>query len=181
MANPSFSVTAKPTWRDVMGRFTKAEKDLLEARRDELRIEGRYLVGLVQKKLQAKTAPYDSSSLTSRIRFNTRVVGDDVRLSVTAPGQARPHRIQARNVGALAFFWPKVGMQTFVPRRGGFRTHVTADGRLFIGKGYVDHPGGSLEPLMSPIMEASGDEWLATRGQIALARISTRYVDSLTK
>jgi len=177
----SFDVTVKPTWRDVAGRFSKAEQVLIDARRDELRVEGRAIVDLVQKKLQAKTAPYNSSSLAKSIRFNTRKVGNDVRLNITSPSKAGPHKIYPRFANALSFMWPKAGRRVVVPKRGGFKTHVRANGTLFVGKGYVDHPGGSLEPLMNPIMQAAGREWLAQRGQQALRRMSTRYVESLTK
>ncbi len=176
-----FTVTAKPTWRDVMGRFSRAEKELLEAGRDALRGEGRQIVSLAQRKLQEKTAPYDSSSLANGIKFNTRILKNNVRLNVTAPAKAGPHEIRPRFAGALAFFWPKAGRQVIVPKRGGFKTHVRENGTLMVGKGKVDHPGGTLVPLMGPIMEAAGNEWLTTRGDQVLRRLTTRYTDSLTK
>lgn len=180
MANVAFRIEARPTFRDLQGKFAKAEDALLAARRDELRAEGRIIVQLVQGGIRRKVGKYDSSKLESGVRFNTRQTGETVSLNVTVPARARPHRIYARYAKALAFFWPRVGMQTFVPKRGGFRTHVR-NGSLMVGKGYVDHPGGSLVPLMTPILKEAGQDWTQQRGLITLRRISTRYTQELTK
>lgn len=177
MANIALKIVTRPTFRDLQGRFAKAEQALLDAKRDELRDEGRYLVQQFKDNLRAKIG---ENKLENAIRFNTRQVGDNVRLSVTAPGHARPHRIAARNASALAFNWQRVGMMTFVPRRGGFRTHVR-NGQLWVGKGYVNHPGGSLEPLIVPILQRTSDEWTATRGRRVLQRMTTRYTQELTR
>jgi len=174
-----FTVESRPTFRDLGGRFARANDDLLDIRREELRTEGRFLVNLTKKKLKDKTAPYSSSKLENAIRFNTRSDGQTVRLSVTTPSQAGPHKIAPLNAQALAFNWPRVGMMTFVPRGGGFKTHVRA-GQLWVGKGYVDHPGGSLVPLFTPLLEDANSEWSNTRGRAVLNRISLRYVKSIT-
>ena len=173
----AFRVTVKPTFRDLQGRFARADEALLAAKRDELRTEGRYIVELLSRRLEAKIGP---NKIEKGIRFNTRETGTSVKLNVTAPGKARPHRIEARNKKALAFFWGKVGMQVFVPKRGGFRTHVRG-GNLWIGKGGVDHPGGSLVPLIRPILKDVSEEWTRSRGRIALRRMATRYATELTK
>lgn len=178
MATPAYRVITRPTFRDIQGRFTAAEEELLDARRDELRREGRFLRREIIERLRVKV---DGPSKIERgIRFNTRVRGDTVRLNVTAPGRARPHPIRAVNARALAFFWPRVGMQTFVPRSGGFKTHVRG-GALWIGKGQVDHPGGTLVPLLEPILRDVSRDWERTRGRIVLNRISTRYEAKLTR
>ena len=172
----AFRVIVKPTFRDVQGRFAKAEKALLEAKRDELRVEGRYLVEMVARRLQAKIGP---NKIEKGIRFNTQQSANSVKLNVTAPGQAKPHRIEARNKAALAFFWPTVGMQVFVPKRGGFRTHVR-NNALWVGKKGVDHPGGSLVPLIQPIIRDVSDDWLQSRGREVLQRMALRYVSGVT-
>ncbi len=174
-----FTVTSKPTFRDLQGRFARAEKELIDIRRDELRAEGRLLVKLVQKKTEQKVKQRNAK-LEQGIRFKTFISGDDVRLSVTAPEKAAPHRIQAKNAKALAFGWPKIGMNVIVPKAGGFKTHVR-NGRLWVGKGYVDHPGGTLVPLFTPILAASLREWESSRGRIVLNRISLRYVAEVEK
>lgn len=180
MANVAIRIKARPTFRDLQGRFAKAEESLLETRREELRNEGRVIVQLIQGGIRRKVGQYDSSKLESGVRFNTQQRGNTIGLNVTVPAKARRHRIYARNVKALAFSWPRVGMQTFVPRRGGFRTHVRG-GELWVGKGYVDHPGGTLVPLMTPILKDAQQDWSQSRGMIVLRRISTRYTQELTK
>jgi hypothetical protein len=179
MANFSYRIESRPTFRDVAGRFAKANEELIDEARRRLRSEGPVIVEIARKHLRAKTAPYSSAKLEVGIRYNTRITQQGVRLAVTAPGKAGPHRIYARRARALAFNWPKVGMMTFVPKRGGFRTHVR-NGALFVGKGYVDHPGGTLKPLMEPIMEKTQDEWFNTRGRVILSRISTRWAKTAT-
>ncbi len=172
-----FTVTSKPTFRDLQGRFAKAEKELINIRREELRQEGRALVKLVQKKTEQKVKQRNAK-LEKGIRFKTFQRGDNVELSVTAPEKAAPHRIQAKNAKALAFGWPKIGMNVVVPKAGGFSTHVR-NGRLWVGKGYVDHPGGSLVPLFTPILAAALREWESSRGRVVLNRISLRYITEL--
>lgn len=180
MANVAIRIEAKPTYRDLQGKFTRANDALLTAKRDELRGEGRIMVDSIRGKIRTKTAPYSSVKLEQGVRFNTRQSGETISLNVTVPARAGKHRIQARFARALSFFFGRIGMQLIVPRRGGFRTFVK-DGRMFSGKGYVDHPGGSMVPLLKPILEDEQREWSQTRGLVALRRISTRYTQELTK
>lgn len=60
---------------------------------------------------------------------------------------SKPHVIRARNSSAMAFFWPRVGALTFVPktpsRFNGFRGGV-----YIIGKGFVRHPGTEANPYL---------------------------------
>lgn len=170
------SITARPTFRDVAGRFAKANEGLLDSKRDALRREGAVLVQLVRAELNEKTKGR-SDRLGSAVRFNTRVNNsNEVRLSVTAPAQAGPHRIYPRNAGALAFSWGKAGAFVIVPRAGGFRTHYGKDGILWVGKGYVDHPGGSLVPLFSGVMDRALNSWQASGGNEVLRQIASRYI-----
>ena len=60
----------------------------------------------------------------------------------------KPHKIAPRRAGALFFFWTKVGIYTVVPKAGGFKTHM-AGGKLWIGKGFVQHPGTKPNPFPS--------------------------------
>jgi len=82
----------------------------------------------------------------------------------------KPHKIAPRPANALYFFWTKVGMYTVVPKGGGFRTHV-AGGKLWIGKGFVQHPGTQPNPFPSralarlkadidKILAALGERWI---------------------
>lgn len=64
----------------------------------------------------------------------------------------KPHRIAPRQAKALTFFWTKAGLYTVVPKAGGFRTHQ-AGGKLWIGKGFVQHPGTAANPFPARALE----------------------------
>jgi hypothetical protein len=64
----------------------------------------------------------------------------------------KPHRIAPRRANALYFFWTKVGVYTVVPKAGGFKTHM-AGGKLWIGKGFVQHPGTKPNPFPARALE----------------------------
>lgn len=61
-----------------------------------------------------------------------------------------PHTIKAKRKNALAFFWPKVGMVTIVPKRktGTGVRKGKKGARFIIGKGFVRHPGTKARPFM---------------------------------
>jgi len=83
----------------------------------------------------------------------------------------KPHKIAPRQAGALHFFWTKVGVFTVVPKGGGdFKNHM-AGGKLWIGKGFVQHPGTKPNPFPSralarlkadvdKLLEKLGDRWI---------------------
>lgn len=64
----------------------------------------------------------------------------------------RPHKIAPRRANALYFLWTKVGYYTVVPKASGFKTHV-AGGKLWIGKGFVQHPGTRPNPFPARALE----------------------------
>lgn len=64
----------------------------------------------------------------------------------------KPHKIAPRRANALYFFWTKIGMYTVVPKGGGFKTHM-AGGKLWIGKGFVQHPGTKPNPFPARALE----------------------------
>lgn len=58
----------------------------------------------------------------------------------------KPHKIASRNKSALYFFWTRIGVFTVVPKAGTTKTHM-AGGKLWIGKGFVQHPGTQPNPF----------------------------------
>jgi len=177
MAKQGLKLTVKPTWRDLRGRFARAEQALLDERRDQLRQEGPKLVNILKGKLRAKIG---ESVIEKGIRYRTAVKGDTVELKLSAPNKAKPHPIRPRNAGALHFFWGKIGMTVVVPKGGGFKTHARGN-TLWVGKGRVDHPGGSLVPLINPLIEDVAQEWLSRDGRTIVAKMATRYAAEVTK
>ena len=82
----------------------------------------------------------------------------------------KPHRIAPRRANALYFFWTKVGVYTVVPKSGGFKTHM-AGGKLWIVKGFVQHPGTKPNPFptralarlksdVDKLLQTLADRWI---------------------
>lgn len=173
-----FTYTAKPPFRDLKGRFAKADKGLLEDRREMVRVLGRRYVAFAQEE-----APKKKGDFARGIFYRTFNKGDTVGFNTYMPqplgkfivGGTKPHPIAARNKGALYFFWPKVGMFTVVPKGGGFRTHVSGS-KLWVGKGYVSHPG--TKP--NDFTERAYNRWLP-EAEPALRQISRRWVATVTQ
>ncbi len=167
-------IISKPTFRDLRGRFARADEALLTEKRERIRALGRRYVEIARQEAPERTGKFRKSLI-----YRTFQSGDEV--GFTAYSQqplgtfivlgTKPHIIQARQKSALYFFWPKVGMDTIVPKGGGFKTHV-AGGRLWIGKGYVNHPG--TQP--NPYHERAYATWLP-EAEIELRRISLKYVE----
>ncbi len=171
------SYTVKPPFRDILGRFTKADAELIKGKRDEMRTLGGNLVS----KLKAAAPVGKSGKFRDSHSFKTFERGKDIELRTYSASPlgtfirlgTKPHKIAAKRAKALAFYWPKVGMMTFVPRAG-FPITGEAGGNFWIGKGFVNHPGTKPNPYheralasMSPAMQES------------LRKIAGRYVESL--
>lgn len=138
------SVTFNPQLRDVRGRFVKAEKLLMENKRKAVRLLGRRWVEIAREEApEGKTGKFRES-----IRYRTFVKDKEIGFTSSSAqplgtwitGGTRPHRIYPRRANALYFYFGRAGKWTVVPKGGGFKTHVSG-GKLWIGKGYVHHPG----------------------------------------
>ena len=82
-----FRYTAKPTFRDLHGRFVRAERALLEIRRDEMRAEGRRFVEIAQS-----LAPGGAGhTVAKQIGFQTFVQADAVGFKTQTGPIARYH------------------------------------------------------------------------------------------
>ncbi len=133
--------TVRPSYRDVAGKFVKADEQLIADKRDMARRIGQDWV----KKMREE-APKKSGEFAKGIRFRTTVAGEQINMSGTIPqplGEfiiegTQEHDVSARNANALAFFWPKIGKMVFVPKIPG-PTYETDD-FLVIGKGFVTIP-----------------------------------------
>lgn len=173
----TFSITASPSFKDIAGRFARAEKILLDARRDEMRELGkRFVVLLKDEAPRGKTGKFRQS-----IIYRTYQDGSDLTLRTyhAQPlgtwiiGGTEPHKIQANSAGALYFFWPKIGKFVVVPKAGGFKTHVRGD-ELWVGKGFVTHPGTKPNDYASRAFERGKDDINAS-----MRKITNRYVMAL--
>lgn len=137
------SITFKPTIRNVRGQFAKATKKLVENQRKATRVLARRWVVMAKEEAPSKTGKFRKSikykefTKKAEVGFSTESKQPLGRFIVYG---TRPHKIRARRKKALYFFWGKIGKFTVVPKGGGFSTHM-ADNKLWIGKGYVQHPG----------------------------------------
>ena len=102
-----------PTFRDLRGRFARAEKGLLSSYRDFLRGEGRRMVDLLKEEAP-RSSEGEGEHFADRIRFKTFVDGAErVGFKVSMPEPlgtyilegTRPHTISVRSAKTLAFFW----------------------------------------------------------------------------
>lgn len=129
--------------KDLKGRISQATEEMQADILSSAKIIGEHLVMHLQGQAPQKTGQFaqgiesdiETISGGAAIRtYSPKPLGNFILMGT------RPHKIAARNANALYFFWPKVGMDVIVPRDGGFTTHI-GKGKLWIGKGYVDHPG----------------------------------------
>lgn len=174
----TFDITFKPPLRDVSGRFAKASKALTEKKRDEVRLLGKRWVQIAREEApQGKTGRFRRS-----LNYRSFEEGGDVgfrAISAQPLGTfiimgTKPHEIKARRAGALFFFWQKIGRFVVVPKGGGFRTHV-ADGKLWVGKGHVDHPGTQPNPYNVRTYE----QW-KPEAQQAMRRIGRDWIITMS-
>jgi len=105
-----FRLTSKPTFRDLRGRFTKANEQLLQDRRQLVRDQGKRFV-----KLAIDEAPERTGKFKKSIRYKTFVEGNGVGFTVTTKQPlgtfivrgTKAHVIPARRAPALRFWWDK--------------------------------------------------------------------------
>jgi hypothetical protein len=179
---PQSSITFNPTFRDIRGRFARADANMLRNKQEAVRVLGRRWVEIAKEE-----APVRSGKFRKSINFHVfaKNTGDKSKAEVGFTtssqqplgrwivGGTRPHRIYARNKKALYFFWGKVGMYTVVPRSGGFSTHVSG-GKYWIGKGYVNHPG--TKP--NPYLDRTYGRWV-TEMEREIENVADRFVIDL--
>ena len=154
MANPRLVTHTEitPGLDRVKGRWIRADKDFNRRNWDLMGYWARRAKALTQAEAPVgKTGKFKKGIWAKRYRRSKTIVGFNITVpqpigTFILEGTKR-HPITARKARALVFFWPKVGMVTVVPKRGGFSTHVK-DNIYWVGKGYVDHPGTKANPFI---------------------------------
>jgi len=176
----AFKLEINPTFREMNGRFTRANKNLLEDRRDLVRTEGRRLVRITRKEIDDSTS--GSGKFAQGVRFRTFNRGDQIGLTLSVPQPlgrfllegTKPHRIVAVNARALRFTSGS-GTVVMVPRNPSYARSHFRDGVLWSAKGYVDHPGTKANPFI----ERAKDKWLPG-ALVSIRRIATRWATTVT-
>lgn len=76
----SFEIVLRPPFRDIRGRFAKAERGLLRDRREGMREEGRRFVLIAQEE-----APKRTGRFAAGIRYRTFIDGETLGFTATTP------------------------------------------------------------------------------------------------
>ena len=155
-----FKVTSNPTFRDMKGRFAKANTSLLNARRQEMKSLGRK-----HKDALKRFAPRDTGKFAAGIRFQTFQRGDSIGFTVSTP---QPLGTWLRPPGTKP--------HTINPRRPGGMLRFTVNGVEVFARS-VKHPG--YKPPNDFVKEAT--ESMQTERLRALRRMSTRYIEQVIK
>lgn len=132
MAELAYTLTQKPTFRALNGRFSRATKALFKERRAQLKPEARRLIDLLQEE-----APRATGEFADNLRFRTFEEAGNIgfRVSMQSPlGKfitegTRAHPIVAKRAKALHFF---IGAEEFF--RFGVKHPGTKPNR-FVGRG----------------------------------------------
>lgn len=149
-----FRVTSKPTFRELSGRFAKANQTLLDVRREEMRDLARQHVSILQRHAPRKTGAFAAGH-----RFRTYQRGDTIGYSTSAP---QPLGKWLRPPGTR----PHV----IVPKASGYPLRFEVNGRI-VRTYRVNHPG--YRPKSDYVEDAYNE--FRPQLQTALRRISTRY------
>jgi hypothetical protein len=104
MANSAFELKFKPTFKNLQGRFVKAEKQVLQSQRDGMRDQGRRYVTLAREE-----APEDTGVFKKGIGFRTFISGNTAGFRVHMPQPlgnfivkgTKPHTILPKTKKAL--------------------------------------------------------------------------------
>lgn len=155
-----FRVTSKPTWKDLRGRWASANQQLIDIRRDELRVLARRHVIVLQKHAPKKTGKFASEH-----RFRTFQRGDSIGYTTSAP---QPLGKWLRPPGTK----PHV----ITPRGPGYPLRFTVGG-VEVRAWSVNHPG--YRPATDYVEDAYREFKPELRA--GLRRISSRYVEQVVK
>ncbi len=156
-ASTTFRLEINPTFRELNGRFVAANRQLLEDRRDEVRLLGSQMVNYLQEE-----APKLTGEFARNIRYRTFQQGDKVGFTTSSPqplgrwivGGTKAHEIRPRGQG-YPLHWVKGGQHFYAYR--------------------VWHPGTKPNDYVG----RARDRWQPDARQ-ALARISLRYSARVT-
>lgn len=162
---PIITVTSRPPFRDIHGRFIHAEKAMLEEKRDQMRKLAKDWVEAAKKEAprgkgqrsgrfvqSISTKTFISKNEVSFRAYDAMPLGGWIREGT------KPHIIRAKNARRLYFYWPR-----------GFR-----------GPGWyafvrVHHPGTKPNPYHIRATKV----W-RMKAVAALQKISRKYTVTLT-
>ena len=159
---PGIRTTVQPSFRDILGRFTKANKELLNDKRKMMKQLGSKMVGF-----ERAEAPKKTGRFAKGIHYKTFVRGEIIEMRTYSPEPlgtyitkgTKAHLIVARKASALRFFWESG------PRGAG----------IYFFK-WVMHPG--TKP--NPYVDRAYARWYPG-AKIELSRIALNYKSRVVK
>ena len=143
---PAVGIKVVPSFRELNGRFARANEGLLEGRRDLMRVQGRRFKELAQQEAPSRTGEFKGN-----IRFRTFVQAEALGFTVSSPEPLSTfiqkgtvaHEIVPRFAKVLRF---TVGAAGAAGAFGGlFAQQVVFTQR-------VSHPGTKANPFMGRAM-----------------------------
>lgn len=170
-----FQLRSIPPFRDKRGRFQAAEAALNRERQAVIASEARRFLRYAREEAPGRRYPrqLDVATFMQGTHLGFHLTGPEPLSTFILKG-TRPHRIAPRRARALRFFWPRIGAAAVVPRQAGFRTHFRG-GVLWIGKGYVNHPGTRPNRFVGRAFR----RWLPGARKV-LRRLSDAFVREFT-
>lgn len=156
MSKTSFKITAVPTFRDLQGKFARANDHLLEDRRALMRE-----LAITARDIYREEAPEDTGEFKRGIRYRTFTSGDEVGFSISTP-----QPLGRFIVGGTA-------AHVILPR-GNYPLRFEIGGTVIFAR-KVNHPG--TQP--NPFNERAAAR-IRQKGKRTLRRISTRYKERVT-
>jgi len=173
------TVTVKPTFEHLRDGISQASKNFLENERKAVTfLSQRWVVIAREEAPRGKTGNFRAGMEAVIVGGNNSTgffAGSPSPLGKFINEGTRPHRIYPRLAGALYFFWGKISKWTVVPKGGGFKTHVSGD-KLFIGKGFVQHPG--TQP--NPYVDRTFNRWI-TEAEKEMLKVADNFVLDVVK
>lgn len=168
-----YSVTFNPTLQNLRNGITQASKQFLKNERDAVKFLSRRWVAIAREEAPTKTGKFRAGIESVVVESETATgffAGSPSPLGKWINKGTRPHKIYPRRANSLYFFWGKISKWTVVPKGGGFKTHVF-DNKLFIGKGFVRHPG--TKP--NPYVDRTFNRWI-TEAEKEMLKVADNFV-----
>jgi hypothetical protein len=182
-----FTVTFEADFKNLKGQFAKANAALFESKKKEVRTLGERWVQIAKEEAPVgKTDPKHPDNRRGNVKFR-----DSFQFETFIDGQTEGFRGTSQQplgkwivygtkrhdiplshfTKSLSFFWTKIGMEVIVPKKGG--KHQVKNDILYIGKGFVDHPGTKPNPYTERAARR-----LDTDEKTALQRVANQWVIS---
>lgn len=157
MSKISFKLTVRPTFRDLAGRFARADQNLLAGRRNMVKN-----LAKTARDLYVEEAPEDTGDFKSGIRYRTFIQGERIGFTISTP----------QPLGKFIIGGTKAHIIT---PRGNYPLRFEASDGSIVFTYLVNHPGTSPNPFNQRAIDRFMPD-----AEADLRRLSTRYATEVT-